>query len=173
MSDSGIRRGIRWLLFVSSYFPAFLIVSILFIRRDLRIALAALAVGVAGCAALWLVLRHLRSVGPKPLTIQACKPQGTEAMTYVVTYVIPFAFGVLEGPESALAFIVFFFFIGVLYVNSSLIHVNPMLNVFRYQIHQVEVQGGLTVTVISRRHLQPGHEIDAVDAGGGVFLHIV
>lgn len=169
MSES-IRRSVRWLLFVSSYLPAFLIIAILYSRRSLWVSLAVAAVGVAGCGALLMVLAYLRSQLSQPLTIQRCHHPDTEAMTYVVTYVIPFVFGVLEGPESAVAFFVFFVFIGVLYVNSGLIHINPMLNLFRYQIHKAEAQGGVPVTVISRRHLVPGQTIDAVDAGGGLYL---
>lgn len=163
---------VRLGLFVSSYFPAFLIIAILFYRRDWRVALLAVFAGVAGCLALWLTLRHLRSLVPNALEVKSCRRQDTEAMTYVVSYVVPFLFGILESPESMVAFLVFFVWIGILYANSNMIHINPMLNLFRYQICQIETDQKRTLTLIARRDVHPGDTISAVAAGGGVYLRV-
>lgn len=168
---SVLNTTLRFLLFVSSYFPAFLIIAILYRRRHPGVAIAALAIGLAGCAGLAAVLRYLRSLVPKSVQVVRCSRQDAEAMTYVVSYVVPFLFGVLEGPDSAVAFGVFFLVIGILYANSNMIHINPMLNVVGYRIYQVET-GALPVTLISRYPILPGGRIDAVDAGGEIFLHV-
>jgi hypothetical protein len=41
--------------------------------------------------------------------------------------------------------------IGLLYVNSNLIHTNPLLNLARYQIFEVQEAEGKTTALITRR----------------------
>ena len=165
-----IRWWLRFGLFVSSYFPAFLILTILLWRRNLVLALAAIGVGAFGCAALWVVMSFLKSLGTGPLLVESCSRSDTEATTYVVSYVIPFLFGVAKGGESTIAFGVFFVVLGILYVNTNMIHVNPMLNLIGFRIYRLEVRGRPAVSLITRQRIQPGQALQAVNVDEEIFV---
>lgn len=160
----------RFLLFVSSYFPAFLILFILLLGSFPWLAWTALGVGLVGLAALAVVLRYLSRQVPRELVVKKCRRQDTEAMTYILSYVVPFLSGMLEGRDSALAFTVFFLVLGVLYANSNLIHINPMLNLACYQIYQVEFEAEVPVILISRGRAVPGSKVRVASAGEDIFL---
>ena len=171
MTRSPVNFFFRFLLFVSSYFPAFLILFILLLRTFPWLAWAALGVGLAGLASLGVVLWYLSRQVPRELAVKACRRQDTEAMTYIVSYVVPFLSGLLEGRDSAIAFTVFFLVLGVLYANSNLIHINPMLNLAGYQIYQVEletVEG--PVVLISRQRVAPRSTVRVASAGEDIYL---
>jgi hypothetical protein len=165
-----IRWWLRFGLFVSSYFAAFLIIFILYLRRNPVLAWAALAFGLFGCLALLVVLWYLKSLIPQPLKVESCLRQDTEAMTYVVSYVVPFLSGITEGAEPALAFGVFFVVIGILYVNSNMIHINPMLNLMGYRIYRLEVQGRPPASLVTRQRVRPGATVTAVEVDEEIFV---
>ena len=170
MSKTPVRPFFRLLLFVSSYFPAFLILFILLMRTAAPMAFTALGIGLVGLAALGLVLWYLSRQNPRELEVCTCRRQDTEAMTYIVSYVVPFLSGLLQGRESAIAFTVFFLVLGVLYANSNLIHINPMLNLFGYQIYEAALKGGEAVVLISRQQVKAGSKVQVASAGSEIFL---
>ena len=65
---------------------------------------------------------------------------------------------------------VFFLVIGILYVNSNLIHINPMLNLSGYHLYEISVESGATYSLITYREVIPGDTISAVKASNGIFL---
>ena len=170
MATLPIRPLFRFLLFVSSYFPAFLILFILLLDTFPWLAWTALGVGLLGLVALALVLGYLSRQNARTLTVQACRSQGTEAMTYFINYVVPFLSGLLESRNSAIAFIVYFIVLGILYTNSNLIHINPMLNLAGYQIYQVEFEKDVPVALISRGRVAPNATVRVASAGDDICL---
>lgn len=80
----------RLLLFLSSYFPLALIFFVLFVNKDQRLAVGILSIGVIGLIGMALYLRTVRKLGPVHIDIANIQRHDGEAMSYIVTYVIPF-----------------------------------------------------------------------------------
>ncbi len=162
----------RFLLFLSSYLPAFVVLAILFWNRQRGIAYGAVSLGILGIAALLVWLHVLRRrIQSQTETVSQCRRNDTEAMTYVLSYLVPFVGGVIKGGEAAVAFAFFFLVIGILYANSNLVHINPMLNLFGYRIYEAKV-GGDSYVLVSRKRVLADEKVDVVRIGDEIFLEV-
>ena len=92
-------------------------------------------------------------------------------MSYIVTYLLPFLAVKLNDPTDVISLGMFFVIIGLLYVNSNMIHTNPVLNIFGYHIFEIEDSAGKTTALVSKRaYIRIDSEIDAVSIGDYVLL---
>src|SRR6266403_1444006 len=126
----------RLLLFVSSYFPLAAIFFVLFLKNHPLSAIAVLAVGTLGLIGLAIYLRVVNRLSAISVKIKDVQRRDAESMSYIVSYVIPFLAVPFNGFEQGIALGIFFAVLAILYVNSNMIHINPMLNLGRY--HRIE-----------------------------------
>lgn len=120
------------LLFLSSYAPLFWILA--YRNRDCDIAWIILtstgALGALGLAGVMYTYRNAEGV---PITVRRAKPRDTEVLSYIAGYLVPF-FGLdLSQPDDWVTLGAFLLVLGVVYVNSSLVLVNPLLSLARYR----------------------------------------
>ncbi|HEX3880494.1 MAG TPA: hypothetical protein VHW24_26110 [Bryobacteraceae bacterium] len=147
---------VRLLLFLSSYFPLAAIVTILFYDKHPRLAIGAITVSGLGLLGMLLYLHSARKLAPIQLTITRARRMDMEAMSYMVTYVIPFMAVPSDSSEKQAALLLFFVVLAVLYINSNMIHINPMLNVFRYHLYEVTTADGSDQILITRTRVRTG-----------------
>ena len=120
---------IRFMLFLSSYFPLALIFFVLYIVRYPVWAIVILALGLAGLAVLLLYF------------------------------------------FSSVALLVFIGVLGIVYVNSNMIQVNPMLNLFGYHLYEITVEKSqVPHSFITHNRVALGSVIHIIDIGDGIFL---
>jgi hypothetical protein len=94
-----------------------------------------------------------------------------DAMSYIVTYLLPFLAVKLNDPTDVVSLGIVLFVIGLLYVNSNMIHTNPVLNIVGYHIFEIEDGNGKTTALICKRsYIRTGSEIDAISVGDYVLL---
>jgi hypothetical protein len=141
----------RLLLFLSSYFPLALIFFVLFIGSHRDAAIATLSLGVIGLFGMYLYLRMASRLAPIQVKVVALQRLDAEAMSYIVTYVIPFVAIPFGAWQQGVALVIFFVVLGILYVNSNMIHINPMLNLAGYHLFEVSLDDGSTRALITRR----------------------
>lgn len=163
--------GTRILLFLSSYAPLLVILGIRdsFGHPAVSYALFVVAaVSVAGLAAYLAVARRL---APNLVTVQASSTRDGEAMSYIVTYLLPFLGLDSERPADQISLAVFLLVLAVLYVSSNLIHMNPMLNLFRYRILEIDASDGKRSILITRRsYIRPGTQVRSVSLSDSILL---
>lgn len=162
----------RILLFLSSYFPLTVIFFCLLLGKNRPLAIAILGVGGLGLLGISIYLRLARRLSPTRITVASVQRRDAEAMSYIVSYIIPFLAMPFQSLEEALSLGVFFFVIGILYVNSNMIHINPMLNLSGYHLYEVSVESGATYSLITHREVILGDTISAVKASNGIFLEV-
>lgn len=167
-----INASFRFLLFVSSYFPALLILFFLQLDANPWIAFGSVGIGCVGLLGLAATLAFLRRLAPRWIEVERRRGQESEVMSYVVTYLIPFVTGMLESDESALAFLVFFVVIGLLYSNSNMIQINPMLNLAGYRVYRIEGKDSDPTFLLTRRRAPRGERIAVVPMGEDIFLEV-
>ncbi len=75
-----------------------------------------------------------------------------------------------KPPMELVALGIFFVVIGFLYVNSNMIHINPMLNLQGYHLFEVELTDGTSHAVLTKKRLRGGTAIQAVTIGEHIYL---
>jgi hypothetical protein len=164
----------RWMLFVSSYFPLALIFWIFLIVQHPIWAWIVLSFGMLGVLFTLLYVGNILP-GRAPITakITSKKNRDSEVMGYVATYIIPFITFPLNSWQQVLAILVFLIVLGSIYANSEMLCVNPVLNLFKYQLYEITIEHSAeTFALITRRQhrLKHGDIIRVVDAGRGILL---
>jgi len=160
----------RVLLFLSSYFPLTVIFFFLLLSKHRFLAIAILGVGALGLAGIGVYLHLARRINPTRITLVSVQRRDAEAMSYIVSYIIPFLAMPFQSVEEAVSLGVFFLVIGILYVNSNMIHINPMLNLLGYHLFEITVESGATYSLITHRDVIRGETLSAVKASNGIFL---
>lgn len=73
------------------------------------------------------------------------KPKDADVMAYLITYIFPFI-GVTQ--DNLIGFIVFFVILGIIYINSNMLYVNPILSLLQYHAYEIETDDGKTHIII-------------------------
>lgn len=163
--------GVRILLFLSSYFPLCAIFALLLWKEHFPYAVVAIGVGITGLLGLALYLRNVQRFGAKPVTLEEVRRQDNESMSYIVTYLLPFISIGFSSWRQGVALAIFFLMLGFLYVNSNMIHINPMLNAFRYHLYEITLSDGSVRTLIARRRrVHRGSTIRVVQVGDDLVI---
>jgi hypothetical protein len=160
----------RLLLFLSSYFPLSLIFFVILVQEHRYIAIGILTVGASGLLWMLLYLHKAQSLGAIQVKIAGFQIRDAEAMAYIVTYIIPFLVIPLHGWKEGIALSIFFIVLGILYVNSNMLHINPMLNLLGYHLYQITSEDGGVQSLVARRSIRHREVIKVVKIGDEILL---
>jgi hypothetical protein len=145
---------LRSRLFVSSFAPLFVIFAIRFQDRGLQLACAGLA--AFGIATLILLLRAARRIEPDPHRIETVADRGAEVAGYVATYLLPFVTVTEPSTRDVVAYLTFVLVIGVVYVRSEMIQINPVLYLLGYRVWKITTSEGWSGYFIGRDRPRAG-----------------
>ncbi|MCB9365895.1 MAG: hypothetical protein H6508_01715 [Calditrichaeota bacterium] len=161
----------KLILFASSYLPLWIIFAIQLLARQNRIG-AYIAVGFAAFCFLGLMvfLKIVQGINPLTLKVASIQRRDGEAMSYIVTYLLPFI--ALPSCEigDLLSLGIFLVVLAVLYVNSDMIHINPVLNLLGWHVYEIEDDKGHVFTILSKSRLKRGTEIGAIRIGEDMYV---
>ncbi len=160
----------RILLFLSSYAPLAAIFALLFFTRQPIVAIVSTCVAVLGVVGILLYLAVARRLHGVPTMIAERHSRDEEAMSYIVTYIIPFLAVAFSEWQQAVALVVFLVILGFLYVNSNMIHINPTLNFLGYRLYEVTLGDGSTFSLIARGRVQKGGTLSLIRVGDDILL---
>jgi hypothetical protein len=110
-----------------------------------------------------------------PVTIVDVKNKNGEAIGYIATYIIPFAFQELKGLYEFISLVFLFVIIYRIYINSTLLLINPVLSI-RYAIYEVEflenskTKNGLILS--SNKYIQEGDHVKLYEIGPKLYYSI-
>lgn len=83
-----------------------------------------------------------------------------ETVAFLVTYIIPLLFFIMDyNIENARNLIMFFailFIIGLIYINTNLFYTNPSLSILRYRIYKISTEQEDDMIVIVKGKLKKG-----------------
>ncbi len=163
---------IRFMLFLSSYFPLALIFFILYIVQYPLWAIVILAIGLAGLAILVLFFFSFAPrLGSFQEKVTGLQRRDGDVMSYVASYLIPFVAIPFNGWQQAIALLIFVGVLGIVYVNSNMIQVNPMLNLLGYHLYEITVEKSqVPHALITHNRVALGQTIHLIDIGDGIFL---
>lgn len=150
----------NWFWFISSYAPLWGLLALRFESWWLRAPLVALTVLGIGVVAL-----KLRAHNGKPTDTEltVVGDAGGEVSGYLAAYLLPFL--TVAAPDSLdlAAYLLFVVVSGLIYVRSSLVHINPTMYAlgWRPMRASIPIRDGLTkeTFVLSKRDLRTGERL--------------
>lgn len=146
------------LMFASSYAPLLVIFWLLDSFDSVVLGLVCVAVAIVGCLGLFAVMAIASRISPVSATLADVRPRDTDALSYVVTYLVPFVGASADTLRERTAYLLLFAVLAVLYVRASLFYINPLLNLVGYHLHE-GTRSGRMVVVVSKRRLS-GVQVD-------------
>lgn len=158
----------RALLFLSSY-------GILFALLSLQLWGSVIGWVFGGLSALgvcWLLfmLVWTRRGSPDPYQVQEVHDRGTDVAGYVVAYLLPLVIEAEPTPTRLVAYLVFIAVVGIIYVRSDLVYVNPLLYVLQYRVFEVRTQEATHFLVARTRPLPQSTVLAAHMVGQGLLV---
>jgi hypothetical protein len=166
------RLPFRVALFLSSYAPLFALLA--YTNRHSKTALWTLiGVTAVSAATLVVVMRTQRNEQGPLLRIAHARPKDGDVLAYTATYLVPFLGVDLTKTDGVVLFAGFLVVLGIVYVNSNMLFVNPLLSLARYHTFDVTDPQGHEYTLITKREdLDPGTEIRPAQVGRYVRLEV-
>ena len=187
----------QFALFISSYLPLFVLiiarqvsenseylnwggfsfVSLKLFLSKFGLSLILFIASLIGWLGFKLTLGNLDEVAKNgfPVKVTDVKNKNSESIGYIATYIIPFLFQSFDGWFECLSVIFLLVIIYRIYINSSLLLINPLLS-FRYAIYEIEytvnekTKNGL---IISReKYLLDDSSIKIYEIGHKLFYAI-
>lgn len=185
----------QFALFVSSYFPLFVLIIVRQVSENseflhwvgfslesvgvfaLKFGLSAVLtlVSVVGLFGYWQTLGNIEEVAKNghPVVVTDVKNKNSEAIGYIATYIIPFLFQGFSGWYECLSVLFLLTIIYRIYINSSLLLINPLLS-FKFSIYEIAYdengknKNGL---IISRdKYLQDDANIKIYEIGHKLYF---
>lgn len=136
-----------------------------------RVVIGAALFAGAGLLGLIYYFEQASTIAPQFITAHSVRPHGSEAMSYIVTYIIPFLEIDLTSTAQQLSFLLLFIVIGIVYVNSNLIYINPILTVMGYNTFEVTPNDGITRMLLTRStFLRPEDRLRVAKIGDYLLL---
>jgi hypothetical protein len=127
-------KRLSWLLFLSAYSPVFLILALRAYGRACPLVIMAVCLLLAATVGVMAVLLVVSRTEPQQMRLVTVEQRDGDLAGFLVAYLLPFV-GVLASDwRDVLAVALFIGFIGIVYVNSRMIYVNPLLAVFGYHL---------------------------------------
>ncbi len=187
----------QFALFVTSYFPLFLLIIIHQVSENsdylnyagfewvsikvflLKFGLSAILsmVSLIGLFGYWKTLGNIEEVAEngRPVKIKDVKNKNSEAIGYIATYIIPFLFQSFSSWYECISVLFLLGIIYRIYINSSLLLINPILS-FRFSIYEIEYTDGekeKNGLIISRdKYLQDEADIKIYEIGHKLYFAI-
>jgi hypothetical protein len=161
----------RFLLYLSSYFPLAAIFFFLFFEKHKVIACVILGAGVLGIIGLGIYLSIVARLTSFQVNVQSVQRKDSEAMSYIVTYVVPFlAVAFTTDWQQAAALSIFFFVLAIIYVNSNMIHINPMLNLVGYHLYEITTDDGGIYALVTKQRVGRDQKLSVVKIGDEILM---
>jgi hypothetical protein len=166
------RLPFRITLFLSSYVPLFGVLAWTN-RRDCTTLLVLSGVAALSVLGLVIVLFVKRSdTGPR-LEAAHVKPKDGDVLAYMATYLVPFLGVDLATVDGVVVFGVFMGVLGLVYVNSDMLFVNPLLVAIGYHTYEITDPDGHSYSLITRRRdIGPGTVIRPASAGRYIRIEV-
>ncbi len=166
------RLLIRCILFFSSYFPLMSIFSIFLWRKHLHSALGILGFGIFCLLVMALYFfRQLRRGGVSQTKITEVQRRDENVMAYIASYLIPFVTFPLDSLEQTLALLVFIGVLLIVYVNSNMVYINPMLNLVGYHLYEITIETDkMSRYLITCQSVKPDRTLYFVEIGDHICL---
>jgi hypothetical protein len=127
-------------LFLSSYSPAFLILAVRSFNHSWLMFGVSLTLAIGSSGIFVVFIYFARKGAPYNAVVTDVEPHDADLAAYVATYLLPFVVVSGASIQDVIAIGLFLFFIGILWVNSGMLYLNPLLASRGYHIYVAELR---------------------------------
>jgi hypothetical protein len=128
----------KGIFFILAYIPLLIFLEIRFASLDWLLVITILSIGLV----LFLinrVIKNIVNIKSPPERIVMIETKNSEYLAFIITYLVPF-FGFVPDLRSIIALLLFFIFLGFIYIRTSLFCINPLLNmIWGYNIYEIMI----------------------------------
>lgn len=162
----------RAILFVSSYSPLVLIFCILFADKHRLASVILLVGGILSVLFLAFYFQYSRrTIAASMDKVTDFQRHDADVMGYIASYLIPFVTFPLDNLQETLGLAVFVVVLLVVYVNSNMIYINPVLNLAGYHLYEIHIEHSeLSHYLITRKRVVLNETIHFVRLSDDIFL---
>lgn len=139
-------------MFLSSYAPLFVILAVKNYTDNYFVA-AMVAVISISFLFLFLVLRKASKMSGEFREIKDMEDNSDKFVEYIIAYIIPFLGFSFDNIPDIISLAILFVIIGILYIRSDLIYMNPILNFLGYHLFKANSSDG-EFMIISKKDSQ-------------------
>jgi hypothetical protein len=176
-----MKRSAVFGLFLGSYAPLFMLLLLTQLGNKvlgkfevhrltintLPLVLAVLC--IAGAVYVLSFIKAANSIAPTLIHIKAVERSTQDTLAYLITYLIPFVGFSFVSINYLFANALILIFIGVLYVQSNMVYLNPTMSLFGYRVYKIEVKD-TNLLMLAKTHLKPQTTIKASSLNRGFLI---
>lgn len=177
-----MRFWVKLLLFLSSYIPMFLIFTIKNYYN--KVITSIFVVTIILCILIWVLIFAI----PKKETyrggqkVRKIENKNHESLNYLIPYLIAFINFDMTKWQDCLTILILFAILFVIYLNSDLLYVNPMLLFFNYKFYKVTLHdpfvGSLKneyeiILITKRDNIKIDDKINIKEVDSSTFLEAI
>ncbi|MGC7873717.1 hypothetical protein ACPUYX_19665 [Desulfosporosinus sp. SYSU MS00001] len=169
-----MRQYVRLILFLSSYAPLLVIFAMQNRFNNYWVSVSLIGIGfISVCFLAYLIRFSKKNIEPIHISVQEVNYKDGEAVSYIVTYIIPFIGIDLTSLNNWASLLIMFVILAVLYINSNLLYINPLLNIAGFHIYEVKNVEGATLALISKdSEVRVNEILRAVNLHRNVYLEV-
>jgi len=160
----------RFVLFLSSYIPLWVIFALVTWHDRRSIAITFVVIAALSFAGALVFLCAVQRFAGIEMPVGVIRRKDGETMSYIASYIIPFAATPFDKPEQIAALGIFLVVLCAVYIRSAMIHINPLLSLLGYNLYEIEDADGNPYFLISRRGLRRGETVRVIDLANGIFV---
>jgi hypothetical protein len=168
---SNLTTVVRILLFISSYLPLLFIFYLQNLKTNLLLSIFFISLGIMSTVGIVLFLNYINTTSSRTEKVAQIQRKDTEVIAYIFTYIFPFLQLNFGDLVNLLSLGIFFIILGVIYINSSMICINPTLNMLGYHLYEIETPEGYNHTLLARKkRVLKNTELDVVIIGDDLMV---
>jgi hypothetical protein len=122
----------------------------------------------------WFYLRFTsRHANLDKRQVESAQQRESEVLNYIAAYIIPFVTLPFNSLENGLAVLILIGTLGLIYVRSNMIAINPTLSLLGYHLYDVTFAGDAeSHVVIARRTIVQGRPITVASLGNVLYIQV-
>lgn len=161
-------------LLASAFAPLIGLIAILKMSALGWVSWAILAGCLLSLVLLWLVLRGVAQLQPRPVESVEVRRADESVLGFTSSYIVPVVVALFSDDIASLvATIALVLLLVFIYVRAGLYHLNPTLAVAGFRLYQVTAAGGTVSMVLSRsRHIPQQGVVECRYLGDDVAIQL-
>ena len=156
-----ITNLIKIMMFLSSYFPLYIMILILYFEKysniginpTIRKTLFLIALVIAIIVSIISLSLLCKSNGDRELNFQKVERPDDTIISYIMTYIIPLLSIDITKNSTIIVNFLLFIVIGYLYIRLNLVYLNPLWAIFGYVSYRID-EDKILITNISYNNLK-------------------
>ncbi|HYG83407.1 MAG TPA: hypothetical protein VD907_00840 [Verrucomicrobiae bacterium] len=176
-----MKRSARFGLFLGSYSPLFILLSILHWKNNLLgsfkygwlelpyLSFLFIALAFIGIVIVLSFLKIAKKLSPVTIRPTVLDRNMQDTLAYLITYLIPFVGFTFDDYNALIANIFIFGMIGFLYIQSNMIYLNPVLSILGYKVLKLVVKDN-EVLMLAKNNLKNDNGIKVTILSEGLYI---